>query len=256
MLQMSGLQMIGLTGMGEVARGCDLAGLIANSLAGSGLSPVPGDVLVVTSKIVSKAEGRMVRLADVAVDEAADALAKQTRKDPRLVALVLAESVAVVRAVPGVLITRHRSGHVMANGGIDQSNLGPEGDGRVLLLPEDADASAQSLREQLGKILAFAPAIVISDSFGRPWRQGVVNVAIGAAGLPALIDRRGEHDRNGRPLQVTQIGLADMIASAAGLTMGEGAEGIPVALIRGLAWDAPCVPAASLIRPVAEDLFR
>lgn len=242
----------GLNGIGEVEPGCDLAALLGRALDAQGLVPASGDVLVVTSKIVSKAEGRLVALDDVAVDAEAAELAVRTGKDPRLAALVLSESVAVVRAVPGVLITRHRTGHVMANAGIDQSNLGPEGEERALLLPRDPDASAERLAGRWRGTLA----IVISDSFGRPWRQGVVNVAIGAAGLPALIDRRGEQDRNGRFLQVTQIALADMIASAAGLAMGEGAEGIPAALVRGLAWDAPHVGAVGLVRPVEQDLFR
>ena len=261
MLPMTGLQVIGLTGIGEVEPGCDLAALLAGGLDRLGLSPQPNDVLVVTSKIISKAEGRLVSLNGVAVGDEAATLAARTRKDPRLVALVLAESTAVVRAVPGVLITRHRSGHVMANAGIDQSNLGPDAagaaaDDRVLLLPLDADASARCLRQDLALLSPSAPAIVISDSFGRPWRRGVVNVALGAAGLPALVDWRGEADRNGRPMQVTQIALADMIARAAGLIMGEGAEGIPAALVRGLSWDAPCGPAADLVRPAEEDLFR
>lgn len=157
-----------------------------------------------------------------------------------------------MRAVPGVLITRHRSGCVMANGGIDQSNLGPGGDGRVLLLPRDPDAAAARLRAALGP---DAPALIIADSFGRPWRMGVTNVAIGAAGFPALLDFRGAHDRGGRPLAVTQVALADQAAAAAGLIMGEADEGVPAAIIRGLAWSGVERPAADLIRPEAEDLF-
>jgi coenzyme F420-0:L-glutamate ligase/coenzyme F420-1:gamma-L-glutamate ligase len=145
----------------------------------------------------------------------------------------------------------------MANGGIDQSNLGPGGDGRVLLLPRDPDAAAVRLRAGLmGAGPGHdAPGLIIADSFGRPWRVGVTNVAIGAAGLPALIDRRGDHDRGGRPMAVTQVALADLAASAAGLIMGEADEGVPAAIIRGLAWSGAERPAADLIRPVAEDLF-
>ena len=198
-----------------------------------------------------------VDLATVIPGAEAARLADVTRKDPRLVELILRESVAVVRAAPHVLITRHRGGWVMANAGIDQSNIGPGGADRtadrVLLLPRDPDASAAAIRAGLG---APAPAVVISDSFGRPWRLGVVNVALGAAGLPALADRRGERDRDGRALAVTQIALADQIASAAGLAMGEGAEGVPAAIVRGLAWTAPDAPAAALIRPLSEDLFQ
>lgn len=250
------IEILPLTGMGEVAAGADLSALLADALRAQNLVPCADDVLVVTQKILSKAEGRMVALADVTPDAEAQALAAKVRKDPRLVALVQAESCAVVRAVPGVLITRHRTGHVMANAGIDQSNLGPGRTDHALLLPADPDASAAQLRDALATRLGRAPAIVISDSFGRPWRYGVVNVAIGAAGLPALIDRRGEQDRDGRRLEVTQVALADAIASAAGLVTGEGAESVPAALVRGVRWNAPDVPAAAIVRPPHEDLFR
>ena len=244
------IEIIGLHAIGEVGEGADLAALLADALHAQQIELRAGDVLVVTQKIVSKAEGRMIALDAVLPDTQAQELAATTRKDPRLVALVQAESSAVVRAVPHVLITRHRTGHVMANAGIDQSNLGPGRDGYALLLPEDPDASAARLHEALGV------SIVISDSFGRPWRYGVVNVAIGAAGLPALIDRRGEQDRDGRILEVTQVALADAVASAAGLATGEGAEGVPAALVRGLQWNAPNNAAAAIVRPPHEDLFR
>jgi coenzyme F420-0:L-glutamate ligase/coenzyme F420-1:gamma-L-glutamate ligase len=239
-----------LGGIGEVLPGSDLAAILQAALTAAGLIAGPGDILVVTQKIVSKAENRFVALAGVTPGAEAVRLAEVTRKDPRMVALVLAESSAVIRAVPNVLITRHRNGYVMANAGIDHSNTGFEGEGMVLLLPEDADASAEKLQAALGM------AVVISDSFGRPWRHGVVNVALGASGLPALVDRRGERDRDGRVLEVTQIAFADMIASAAGLVMGEGAESVPAALVRGAVWQADPRPAAALVRPVDEDLFR
>ena len=245
-----------LPAIGEVAAGDDLARLLAAAMAAAGLAPEPGDVLVVTQKIVSKAEDRFVALDAVAVSEEAAALAETTRKDPRLVALVLAESAAVVRTAPNVLITRTGGGLVMANAGIDRSNLGPGADDRALLLPRDADASAALLKQDLDALLGAPIAIVVSDSFGRPWRMGVVNVAIGAAGLPALVDRRGEPDRDGRALEVTQVALADMVATAAGLATGEGAEGVPAALVRGLHWSAPSTPAAALVRPIEQDLFR
>ena len=195
-------------------------------------------------------------LDDVVPGAKARQLADKTAKDPRLVELVLAESAAVVRAVPGVLITRHRLGFVMANAGIDKSNLGPGGEGRVLLLPRDPDGAAARLREALSSRFGISPAIVISDSFGRPWRMGVVNVALGASGLPALLDSRGMADRDGRTLQVTQIALADTLASAAGLACGEGAEGVPAALVRGCQWLADENPAAALNRPIEQDLFQ
>lgn len=246
-----------LAGIGEIRPGSNLVVVLGDALAAAGTGPPrPEDALVVTQKIVSKAEDRFVDLTDVTPSTEALRLAEVTRKDPRLVELVLSESTAVVRAVPHVLITRHRHGHVMANAGIDQSNIGSSGGDRVLLLPVDPDASAERLRQGLGRRFGSAPAIVISDSFGRPWRNGVVCVAIGASGLPALIDRRGEFDRDGRPLEVTQIALADMIATAAGLAMGEGAEGIPAALLRGVAWPEGSSPASALVRPLEQDLFR
>jgi coenzyme F420-0:L-glutamate ligase/coenzyme F420-1:gamma-L-glutamate ligase len=241
------VQVIPIAGIGEVLPGDDLGALLRLAIGGT----QPGDILVVTQKIVSKAEGCFADLAKVVPGEEAQRLAAITRKDPRLIELVLAESSAVLRAVPNVLITRHRGGWVMANAGIDRSNIGPGGSERALLLPTDPDASAARLADVLGL------PVIISDSFGRPWRNGVTLVAIGAAGLPALIDRRGDSDRDGRVLEVTQIAFADMIANAAGLVMGEGAESIPVALVRGLAMpDAPLLPAAALNRPLAEDLFQ
>jgi coenzyme F420-0:L-glutamate ligase / coenzyme F420-1:gamma-L-glutamate ligase len=246
-----------LAAIGEVEPGSDLVAILAAALAAAGVDEVrAGDVLVVTQKIVSKAEDRFVDLRGVSPGPKARRLAELTRKDPRLVELVLAESTDVVRAAPHVLITRHRRGYVMANAGIDRSNLGQGGGDRALLLPLDADASAERLRQGLGARLGCAPAVVISDSFGRPWRHGVVCVGIGASGLPSLLDKRGEHDRDGRPLEVTQIALADMIATAAGLATGEGAEGVPAALVRGAAWPEGSTPASALIRPLEEDLFR
>jgi coenzyme F420-0:L-glutamate ligase/coenzyme F420-1:gamma-L-glutamate ligase len=240
--------------IGEVQPGSDLVAILSEALAAAGRSVTGADALVVTQKIVSKAEGRYVTLDSVKPSEEALRLAKITGKDARLVELVLTESTAVVRAAPNVLITRHRCGYVMANAGIDRSNTGSGG--AVLLLPKNPDASAERLRQGLGVRFGSPPAVVISDSFGRPWRYGVVNVALGASGLPALVDKRGQPDRDGRPLEVTQIALADMIASAAGLAMGEGAEGIPAALIRGAMWPAGSLPASALLRPLSEDLFQ
>jgi coenzyme F420-0:L-glutamate ligase/coenzyme F420-1:gamma-L-glutamate ligase len=246
-----------LSAIGEVLPGSDLVAILADALLSAGLSSLrDDDVLVVTQKIVSKAEGRFVDLANVTPGAEALRLAEITRKDARLVELVLSESTAVVRAVANVLITRHRCGYVMANAGIDRSNIGGGSGDRALLLPIDSDASAERLRQGLAARFGKAPAIVISDSFGRPWRYGVVSVAIGAAGLPSLVDKRGEHDRDGRPLEVTQIALGDVIATAAGLATGEGAEGVPAALIRGATWPRGSAPASALVRPLEEDLFR
>jgi coenzyme F420-0:L-glutamate ligase/coenzyme F420-1:gamma-L-glutamate ligase len=250
------IEILPLRGLPEIRPGDDLAALLAAAMTGLPGGARANDILVVTQKIVSKAENLFVDLETVEPDDAARELAARTRKDPRLVALVLRESVAIVRAVPGVLITRHHSGCVMANGGIDQSNLGPGGDGRVLLLPRDPDAAAARLRDALMRLSPPAPALILADSFGRPWRVGVTNVAIGAAGFPALVDQRGALDRGGRPMAVTQVALADLAASAAGLIMGEADEGVPAAIVRGLAWSGVERPAADLIRPEAEDLFR
>lgn len=249
------IEIIPVIGIGEVEPGTDLATLLGNVLGSAGIGLEAGDIVVVTQKIVSKAEGRMVRLDAVLPTAEAIALAETTRKDPRLVELVLRESSAVLRAVPNVLITRHRLGLVMANAGIDRSNIG-RGDGeRALLLPHDPDASARALAAGLMRYGPM-PAVVISDSFGRPWRMGVVAVGIGAAGLPALADRRGEQDRDGRTLEVTQIAIADLVASAAALATGEGAEGIPVVIVRGYPLRDADRPASALTRPLEEDLFQ
>lgn len=241
-------------GIGEISPGADLAAILGEALAP--LSPRAGDVLAVTQKIVSKAENRFVRLSDVAPGARANELAEQTGKDARLVELVLRESTDVLRAARGVLITRHRLGLVMANAGIDRSNIGEGHEDQVLLLPENPDASAAVLASKLTARFGASPAILITDSFGRPWRQGVVNVGIGAWGLPSLDDRRGETDRQGRKLEVTQVAYADLIASAAGLAMGEAAEGVPAVLVRGLNLRAAPNPATSLVRALDEDLFR
>jgi coenzyme F420-0:L-glutamate ligase/coenzyme F420-1:gamma-L-glutamate ligase len=250
------IQIHSLPAIGEVRPGDDLGQTLVDAIRTAGLQPTDSDVLVVTQKIVSKAEGRLVDLATVMPGARAIELAGITRKDPRLVELVLAESQSIVRAVPHVLITRHRSGHVMANAGIDRSNIGQGKGDYALLLPVDADASAERLHAALQGRFAKAPAVVISDSFGRPWRYGVTCVAVGASGLPALVDRRGDLDRDGRRLEVTQIALGDMVATAAGLAMGEGAEGVPATLVRGISWSAENRPASALVRSPDEDLFR
>jgi coenzyme F420-0:L-glutamate ligase/coenzyme F420-1:gamma-L-glutamate ligase len=182
-------------------------------------------------------------------------LAAITGKDPRMVELVVRESTAVVRAAPNVLVVRHRLGFVSANAGIDQSNV-DGGEGTALLLPRDPDESARNLRARLSVRTGVAPAIVLSDSHGRPFRMGNVGVAVGAAGLPALRDLRGQPDLFGRPLKISLQGLADEIASAANLVSGEGAEGLPVVLLRGLRLPPADGRAADLVRPPEQDLFR
>jgi coenzyme F420-0:L-glutamate ligase/coenzyme F420-1:gamma-L-glutamate ligase len=213
--------------------------------------------LVVAQKIVSKAEGRLVDLATVVPGPRAQEFAAVTRKDARLVELILAESTEVLRAQPDVLIVRHRLGFVMANAGIDRSNVGIAGrTERVLLLPLDPDASAAALRSALAEHYEIPLGLIVSDSFGRPWRKGVVNVALGAAGVPALSNRRGDADRAGRRLEVTEVAIGDALAAAAGRVMGEGDEGIPAVLVRGLELSGPACPARALLRPLDEDLFR
>lgn len=242
------LTLTALPGLPMVAAGDDLAAILAAGLARAGLTPAPGDVLAVAQKVVSKAEGRSIPLAGVTPSPPALALAEETGKDPRLVELILAESTRVVRARPNLIIVQHRLGFTMANAGIDQSNVGDAG--HALLLPRDPDASAAALAARLGL------AVVITDSFGRAWRRGTVGVAIGAAGLPALLDLRGRPDLFGRILQVSVTGFADEIAAAAGLLMGQGAEGQPAVHLRGLRWAAPATPAAALVRTGPEDLFQ
>jgi len=251
---MAPLSVIPLSGIGEVHPHDDLPQILSAAIHRLTITPAPHDVLVIAQKVVSKSENRYVDLDSVHVSEEAERLATITRKDPRLIQLVLSESTEVLRAKRDVLIVRHRLGYVMANAGIDRSNLG--GENRVLLLPQDPDASAAQLRTKLATSLGVELGVVICDSFGRPWRKGVTNVALGAAGLPSLIDHRGEADRNGRKLEVTEVAFADLIASAAGLVMGEGAEGVPAALLQGLKWSATSNNAAALLRPVQEDLFR
>ena len=210
-----GLQLFALPGLPMVQAGDDLAAQLSAAMARAGLAPEPGDVLAIAQKIVSKAEGRSIALASVAPSQAARDLAAQTGKDARLVELILSESERVVRARPNLIIVKHRLGFVMANAGIDQSNVGE--DGQALLLPRNPDASAAALAARLGL------PVVITDSFGRAWRRGTVGVAIGAAGLPALQDLRGRPDLFGRTLMVSITGFADEIAAAAGLVMGQGA---------------------------------
>jgi coenzyme F420-0:L-glutamate ligase / coenzyme F420-1:gamma-L-glutamate ligase len=251
------LTLTALRDLPEVLPGSDLAALLAASLEAAGVDLRAGDVLVVAQKIVSKAEGRYVTLDDVQPQARALELAAITGKDARLIELILAESSEVLRARRDVLIVRHRLGFVMANAGIDRSNLAAAaGAERVLLLPQDPERSAAGLRSALLGHCGIAPGIIISDSFGRAWRRGVINVAIGAAGIASLINRRGERDRAGRALEVTEVAHADAIAAAAGLVMGEASEGVPAVLVRGLASHSPATPAAGLIRPLAEDLFR
>ncbi len=250
------LELIALPDFPLVKAGDDLAALVLEGLARAGVTLASGDVVVLAQKIVSKAEGRLVDLASIEPSPEALTLAEEVRKDPRLVELVLRDSRRVVRKAPNVLIVEHRLGLIMANAGIDQSNVREEGFDAALLLPENPDASAERLRAEFFARAGVEVAVIINDSFGRPWRRGTVGVAIGAAGLPSLVDRRGEADLFGRELQVTMIAYADEIAASASLLMGQADEGTPVVLLRGLHWSAASNPASHLLRPAGEDLFR
>ncbi len=239
-------------GLPIVKPGDDLGTMLPGALRP--LQPRDGDILVVTSKIVSKAEGRFVNLRDVTPSERANELAQVTRKDPRLVELILRESVAVSRAAPGVLITQHRLGFTSANAAIDHSNVAADMD-MVLLMPLDPDASARRLSACLSEVLGATIAVVIVDSHGRPHRIGTVGVAVGVAGMPGVEDWRGRPDLFGYQLQHTEIGLADMVASAATLLLGQAAEGIPAVLVRGVTFTQRDGSAAEIIRPAAANLY-
>lgn len=251
------LEAIALAGIPLIRPGDDLAGHILAGLAATGLSLEDGDVLVIAQKAVSKAEGRYVDLRTVEPSERARELAAATAKDPRVVELILRESAEVVRHRPGVIVVAHRLGYVLANAGIDASNVEPEGEAeRVLLLPEDPDASCARLRAELAQRTGKDVGVIVNDSIGRAWRLGVIGTALGCAGLPALLDLRGAPDLFGRPLYSTQTAPADELAGAASLLQGQADEGTPIVLIRGYPRLGPATDGRALVRPRGEDLFR
>ncbi|MDB5968625.1 MAG: F420-0--gamma-glutamyl ligase [Hydrocarboniphaga sp.] len=253
------LSFVPISGIPEVRPGDDLAQLFERAVAAM---PNPslqdGDVLVVAQKIVSKAENRYVELTEIEPGSEARALAAGCGKDPRLVELVLRESSEVLRVAPGVLIVRHRLGFVVANAAIDQSNLPGHAGERALLLPMNPDASAQGLRLKLQQRYGVRLAVLVSDSFGRAWRLGVCGTCVGCAGLDPLVDFRGQPDRSGRSLQVTQLAVADQLCATATLVGGEAAEGRPMVIVRGVPGEyfADDRGAATLVRPLEQDLFR
>ena len=256
------LQLIPLPGIPLVQPGDNLGQIITTSLkqrprtAGDSVL-ADTDILVITSKIVSKAEDRYVNINCVTPSPQAVELGKQTKKDPRLVEIILWDTVDVVRAFPNALIVRHRLGFVAANGGVDSSNVDFPNRQRALRLPEDPDRSAREIRFWLQESVGASPAIIISDSQGRPWREGTVGVAIGLAGMKATQDLRQQPDLFGRQLLITVVGLADQIAAAASLVSGQGAEGTPVILVRGLAYErAEASSARDILRQPENDLFR
>ncbi len=245
-------EVIGIEGLPEIARGDDLGRLIAESAARQGTPLGARDLLVVSQKIVSKAEGRLVRLSDIAPSPRARAVAAELGRDPRLVEVILAESRRVVRQDKGVLIVETHHGWVCANAGVDQSNVDAD---TACLLPEDADRSARALRDRLRALTRHELGIIVADTFGRPWREGLTNVAVGVAGLRPLKSYLGERDPAGHVLQATILALADELAGAAEPVMGK-LDRIPVVIIHGLDWEAGDGSSRELLRDPARDLFR
>jgi len=239
-----------------VEPGDSLPRLILETLQLEQIPLQQGDLLVLAQKIISKSEGRYVDLPGISPTEEAVRLARTCDKDPRLVQLILDESSEVLRCVPGVIIVRHRLGFVLANAGIDHSNIAGSDDGeRVLLLPENPDRSAEQLKEQLEQATGLDLAVLINDSFGRPWRLGTTGVCIGCAGIASLWDQRGDSDLFGQELQVTQVAVGDELATAASVLMGQANEARPLVLVRGLEFPREPAAAHHLLRPAGEDLF-
>jgi coenzyme F420-0:L-glutamate ligase/coenzyme F420-1:gamma-L-glutamate ligase len=245
-------EVIGVEALPEIAPGDDVARLIATAAAKQGTPLASRDLIVVSQKIVSKAEGRLVRLSEVTPSAEARALAEELGRDPRLTEVILSQSRRVVRKGLGLLIVETRHGWVCANAGVDLSNVD---DDVACLLPEDADRSARALRERFRELTGHELAIVVADTFGRPWREGLSNVAVGVAGFLPLKSYLGERDPAGHVLQATVLALADEVAAAAEPVMGKLSR-IPVAIIRGLAWDPGDGSSRELLRDPARDLFR
>ena len=246
-----------LDGVPMIKSGDDLAGIVLTALAAADLSLQDGDVVVLAQKIVSKAEGRLIELSGIEPSTKAIEIAKQSDKDPRVVELILAESDEVLRVRPGAIIVAHRLGFVAANAGIDQSNIGNgDEDDHVLLLPLDPDGTCARLRGEFKARTGTDVAVVIIDSIGRAWRNGTVGTAIGVSGMAGLLDLRTKPDLFGRPLKTSELGLADELASAASLIMGQSSEGRPVVLARGVPYARRDGNAHELIRPKEIDLFR
>ncbi|MER2600238.1 MAG: coenzyme F420-0:L-glutamate ligase [Caldilineales bacterium] len=249
------IELLAIPGLPLVQPGDDLPGLLLTAARQAGIVFHDTDVIAVAQKIVSKAERRLVYLPNVLPSARACELAAVTGKDARLVELILSEAYEVLRARPGLLVVEHRLGFVCANAGVDQSNVRGS-DEWALLLPEDPDASARRLRAAIHAATGAQPAVIICDSHGRAWRFGTVGIAIGVAGLHPLADLRGQPDLAGRVLQHTEVGVADELAAAAGLMMGQAGEGTPVVLVRGAVWPRGDGRLAEILRPRANDAFR
>lgn len=252
-MSMSDVRIMALPGLPIITPGLDLAELIHDALPRAGLSLVPGDVLVVTQKIVSKAEGWLVNLNDITPSSFARHYARQWDKDARLVEVVFQQSRRIVKMDRGVLVAETHHGFICANAGVDQSNI--EGQDVVAVLPPDPDASARAIRQGLQERLGVDVAVIISDTFGRPWRDGLVNVAIGLSGIAAIKDYTGLHDAQGYELKVTALAIADELSAAAELVMNK-LDNVPVALIRGYDYPRGEGSLAQLLRAPERDLFR
>jgi len=257
-LESSRLSLTTLEKIPLIHEGDDLEAIIAKGLENTGLSLLDGDILVLTSKIISKAEGRQIKLSQVVPSESAFKLARITGKDPRLIELILEESNEIVRAQTGVLIVEHRLGFVSANAGIDHSNVEAQDDldGEVLLLPVNPDKSAEKICSFFKDKMGVSIGVLIIDSHGRPWRLGTVGTTIGISGLPGLVDLRGKPDLFGVELKITQVAVADELAAAASLIMGQADEGRPVVHVRGFPYNLRNASFGELLRPRGMDLFR
>ena len=245
-------EVIGIAGIGEVRPGDDVGRVIVDAANAQGTPLATGDVVVVGQKIISKAEGRLLRLSAVEPSEATRRMAEALGRDPHLLEVIMRESRRIVRMDKGVIITETHHGWICANAGVDQSNVDAD---TVALLPEDPDRSARELRSRLGTLSRAEVAVVIADTFGRPWREGLTNVAIGVAGMAALRDYIGLPDSAGRPLQMTMLAVADELAAAAELVMGK-LDRVPVAFVRGLSVESGDRGSTPLLRDPARDLFR
>jgi coenzyme F420-0:L-glutamate ligase/coenzyme F420-1:gamma-L-glutamate ligase len=245
-------EVIGIAGLAEVHPGDDVARLVMDAARAQGTPIVSHDVLVIGQKVISKAEGRILRLSQVEPSPATQRIAANLGRDPRLLEVILRESRRVVRMDKGVIITETHHGWICANAGVDQSNVDAD---TVALLPEDSDRSARAFRERIQALAGAEIAVIIADTFGRPWREGLTNVAIGVAGMAALRDYIGEPDSAGRPLQATILAVADELASAAEIVMGK-LDRIPAAIVRGLRIEMSDAGSKPLLRDPARDLFR
>ena len=255
---MTSMHLFAVPGLPSIQPGDDVAALIVERLVAAGEPLQPGDILVIAQKIVSKAEGRLVRLADVQATVQAEEIAEVVGKDPRVIQVVLDDSNEVLRVRRGLLVVEQRSGWVCANAGVDRSNIQPDSESDYLaLLPADADASAEAIRVRLAELTGVAPIVIINDSHGRAWRIGTVGTAIGCAGLPPIWNQRGLHDLFGYELVSSEECIADELAAAASLLMGQSDEGRPVIVIRGYTPPAaPPAPARTIQRPAGMDAFR